>query len=78
LIFVRMIARPTYAYRTCEQAARDPQFAKPAWPVGPVPKSGVASGLLAQVIVSKYVDHPPLNRQETIFARQVQRGLRSG
>jgi transposase len=69
-IFVRVIARPTYACRVCEQAARDPQFAKPCWPVEPVPKSGVGSGLLAQVIVSKYVDHLPLNRQEAIFARQ--------
>ena len=69
-IFVRVIARPTYACRKCERAARDPQFAKPDWPVEPVPKSGVGSGLLAQVIVSKYVDHPPLNRQEQIFARQ--------
>lgn len=69
-IFVRVIARPTYACRTCELAARDPQFAKPVWPVEPVPKSGVGAGLLAQVIVSKYVDHLPLYRQEAIFARQ--------
>jgi transposase len=69
-MFVRVIARPTYACRRCEQAARDPQFAKPAWPAEPVPKSGVGAGLLAQVIVSKYVDHLPLNRQEAIFERQ--------
>jgi transposase len=68
-IFVRVIARPTYACRKCEQAARDPQFAKPAWPIEPVPKSGVGAGLLAQIIVSKYVDHLPLNRQEQIFVR---------
>ena len=35
----------------------------------PVPKSGVGAGLLAQMIVSKYVDHLPLYRQEAIFAR---------
>lgn len=68
-IFVRVIARPTYACRKCEQAALDPQFAKPAWPAEPVPRSGVGAGLLAQIIVSKYVDHLPLNRQEQIFDR---------
>ena len=68
-IFVREIARPTYACRTCEQAALDPQFTKPVVLVEPVPKSGVGAGLLAQVIVSKYVDHLPLYRQESIFAR---------
>jgi transposase len=68
-VFVREIARPTYACRSCEQAARDPQFAAPAFPPEPVPKSGVGAGLLAQVIVSKCVDHLPLYRQESIFAR---------
>jgi transposase len=68
-IFVREIARPTYACRSCEQAARDPQFAAPTFPPEPVPKSGVGAGLLAQVIVSKCVDHLPLYRQESIFAR---------
>jgi transposase len=69
-IFVREIAQPTYACRECERAARDPQFAKPAFPAEPVPKSGVGAGLLAQMIVSKYVDHLPLYRQESIFGRQ--------
>lgn len=68
-IFVREIAQFTYACRNCEQAACDPQFAAPAFPPEPVPRSGVGAGLLAQVIVSKYVDHLPLYRQESIFAR---------
>ncbi len=68
-IFVRQIARQTYACRRCEQAARDPQFAAPAFPPEPVPKAGVGAGLLAQVIVSRCVDHLPLDRQEAIFAR---------
>ena len=68
-IFVREIAQPTYACRSCERAARDPQFAVPAFPPEPVPRSGVGAGLLAQVIVSKCVDHLPLYRQESIFAR---------
>nr|WP_238602902.1 IS66 family transposase [Fimbriiglobus ruber] len=68
-LFVREIACPTYVGRACEPAARPPQFAAPAVPPDPIPKSGVGAGLLAQVIVSKYVDHLPLYRQEAIFAR---------
>ncbi len=68
-VFVREIAQQTYACRRCEQAARDPQFAARALPPEPVPRSGVGAGLLAQMIVSKYVDHLPLYRQESIFAR---------
>jgi transposase len=68
-IFVRVLVQPTLVCRACEQAGLDPQFAKPAFPAEPVPKSGVAPGLLAQVLVSKYVDHLPLNRQVSIFAR---------
>ena len=69
-IFVREIAQQTYACRSCEKAAREHQIASPAFPPEPVPKSGVGAGLLAQVIVSKYIDHLPLYRQESIFARQ--------
>ena len=38
-------------------------------PPEPIPKSGIGSGLLAHVIVSKMVDHLPLHRQEGILAR---------
>ena len=43
--------------------------------VAPVPTQAIeacaaGSGLLAHIIVSKYVDHLPLNRLERIFARQ--------
>lgn len=69
-IFVREFAQQTYVCRRCEKAARDPQFASAVVPPEPVPRSGVGAGLLAQVIVSKYVDHLPLYRQESIFARQ--------
>ena len=68
-IFVREIAQQTYACRSCERAACDPRIAAPAFPPEPVPRSGVGAGLLAQVIVSKYFDHLPLYRQESIFAR---------
>ena len=68
-LFVRELVVPTYACRACEQAARVPQFATPVAPPEPVPKSGIGAGLMAQVIVSKYVDHLPLYRPEAIFAR---------
>ena len=35
----------------------------------PIPKSNASAGLLAQVLVSKYCDGLPLNRQEKIFKR---------
>jgi hypothetical protein len=68
-IFVRELVRPTYACRSCESQGHDPQIAKPALPPEPIPKSGIGAGLFAHVIVSKCVDHLPLNRQESILAR---------
>ncbi|MCE9564585.1 MAG: IS66 family transposase zinc-finger binding domain-containing protein [Planctomycetes bacterium] len=56
-IFVLEMAQQTYACRSCEKAARDAQIAAATFPPEPVPRSGVGAGLLAQVIVSKYVDH---------------------
>lgn len=38
-------------------------------PEQPLPKSNASANLLAHVLVSKYQDHLPLNRQERIFAR---------
>lgn len=39
-------------------------------PERPLPKSLAGPGLLAHVIVSKYADHIPLHRQESIFKRE--------
>ena len=39
-------------------------------PARPVPKSTAGPGLLAHVLVSKYADHIPLHRQESIFKRE--------
>jgi transposase len=38
-------------------------------PEGPIPKGLLDNGLLAQVAVSKFVDHMPLYRQEKMFER---------
>jgi transposase len=68
-LFVRELVRPTYACRSCESQGHDPQIARAALLPEPIPKSGIGSGLLAHVIVSKLVDHLPLHRQEAILAR---------
>ncbi len=39
-------------------------------PERPLPKSSAGPGLLAHVLVSKYADHIPLHRQESIFKRE--------
>jgi transposase len=68
-LFVRELVRPTYACRSCESQGHDPQIARAVLPPEPIPKSGIGSGLLAHVIVSKMIDHLPLHRQEGILAR---------
>jgi transposase len=68
-LFVRQIVRPTYACRFCERAGQDSQVVQPRLPPEPIPRGTAAAGLLAHVIVSKYVDHLPLYRQESILAR---------
>jgi transposase len=68
-LFIRELIRPTYACKTCESQGHDPQILRAVLPPEPIPKSGVGSGLLAHVIVSKSVDHLPLHRQEAILAR---------
>jgi transposase len=68
-LFVRELVRPTYACRSCESLGLDPQISKADLLPEPIPRSGIGSGLLAHVIVSKLVDHLPLHRQESILAR---------
>jgi transposase len=61
--FVRRDIYPQYACRPCETMVAEP--------VAPaiLDRSLAAPGLLAQVVIQKYVDHLPLYRQEAIFAR---------
>ena len=68
-LFVRQTVRPTYACRFCERAGDDPQMVQPPLPPEPIPRGTAAAGLLAHVLVSKYIDHLPLYRQESILAR---------
>jgi len=62
--FVIEHIRKKYACKQCEQTIKT----APA-PKQPLPKSIAAPGLLAHIIVSKYTDHLPLYRQETILQR---------
>jgi transposase len=68
-LFIRETTRVSYVCRTCEQGGFDPQFTRAALPPEPIPRSSAAPGLLAQIIVAKFVDHLPLYRQESIFER---------
>jgi transposase len=62
---VRVIRRPRYGCRACEEAVvQAPALERPI-------DGGMATeALLAHVLVNKYADHLPLYRQAQIFARQ--------
>jgi transposase len=68
-LFVRVIERPTYICRHCEQQGNDIQAVQAPLPPEPIPRSPVGAGLLAHVIVSKWCDHLPLYRLERILGR---------
>jgi len=53
-----------YACKACEGTIK-----RASAPKQPIPKSIASPGLLAHVLVSKFRDHLPLYRQETIFRR---------
>ena len=56
--------RPKYACRACEG-----EIAVAALPPSPIEQGMAAPGLLAHVLVSKFADHLPLNRQEAMLRR---------
>ena len=64
-LFKRRIVRPKYRHRL--ERTRAPVVA-PA-PVRPVPGGYASAGLLAWILLSKYLDHQPLYRQEQMSAR---------
>lgn len=68
-LFIRQVVRLTYACRSCERIGDDPQVVRSPRPPEPIPRGTAAAGLLAHLIVSKYVDHLPLYRQETMLDR---------
>ncbi len=76
-IFARNYIRPKYACKKCPEEGV--VIAPP--PARPIDKSIAESGLLAYVMVSKYIDHLPLYRLEQIFTRyniRISRSTMSG
>ncbi|QVL33839.1 transposase [Telmatocola sphagniphila] len=67
-LFVQQTIRPKYVIRF-DDGSQD-QLKVAELPPDAFPKSKAAPGLIADVIVSKLVDHLPLYRQEQRYARQ--------
>jgi len=67
-LFVRQVVRPKYVVRFGDN--RPDQLRVADLPPEALPKAMAAPGLVADVIVSKCVDHLPLYRQEKRYARQ--------
>jgi transposase len=63
-LYVRKIVRPKYAL------PEDKGVIIGDLPTLPIPKGNAGPGLLANIMVSKYVDHLPFYRQIKIFGRQ--------
>jgi transposase len=66
-LFVRRTVRPKYVVRF---DAKPDELKIAELPPEALPKSKAAPGLVADVVVSKLVDHLPLYRQERRYARQ--------
>jgi transposase len=62
---VKVVRRPRYACRACEEGVMQ----APA-PERPITGGMATEALLAHVLVAKFCDHLPLYRQAQIFARQ--------
>ena len=66
-VFVRQIIRPKYII---SQNDEQTQIIIAPLPSLPIPKGNAGAGLLAHILVSKFVDHLPFYRQVQIFKRQ--------
>jgi len=64
-LFIQEHVRIKYACRKCQEGVRIAPL-----PSRPIEKGRPGPGLLAHVVVSKYGDHLPLNRQAGIFRRE--------
>ncbi len=65
VFFVNQYIKPKYACPKCPENG----IASASMPARPIDKGLAGSGLLAYVIVSKFVDHLPLYRLEQMFKR---------
>lgn len=67
-LYVRQIVRPKYAVEETKPKESPIKIAE--LPGLPIPKSNAGAGLLAHILISKYMDHLPFYRQRKIFKRQ--------
>ena len=63
-LFIIQHVRPKYACPKCHEGV-----VQAPMPAMPIERGAVGPGLLAHIITSKYADHVPLYRQETILER---------
>lgn len=63
-LFIIQHVRPKYACAKCHEGV-----AQAPMPPMPIERGAVGPGLLAHIITSKYADHQPLHRQESILER---------
>jgi transposase len=66
-LFVKKYVRPKYAAAVSEDGST--QIVIAPMPVRPIDKAIAGPGLLAQIVIDKYVDHLPLYRQMQRFER---------
>lgn len=66
-IFVRRIVRPKYLIESNDEHTN---ISIAELPSLPIPKGNADSGLLAHILISKYVDHLPFYRQVQMYKRQ--------
>ncbi len=66
-IYVRKIIRPKYIVSSNDEQT---QITIASLPTLPIPKGNAGAGILAHILVSKFVDHLPFYRQKQIFKRQ--------
>jgi len=66
-IYVRRIVRPKYIVSATDERTT---ISIAQLPTLPIPKGNAGAGILAHILVSKFVDHLPFYRQVQMFKRQ--------
>jgi len=66
-IYVRRIIRPKYIVSSNDEQTKITLARLPSLPI---PKGNAGAGILAHILVSKFVDHLPFYRQVRMFKRQ--------
>jgi transposase len=66
---VHVFRRAKYACKECDKAHRKVDISIAPMPPHPIDGGIPTSGLLAEVITRKYLDHTPIHRLEQIYAR---------